>query len=692
MPSLSSQIQFSTTVGRHKQDQGCLWHNPTASSSQRCIHMYIRHFLHVHHQERLVDAMDEQRGLSESIESRSKFGRRQQSVASSIWLWSAAAVTLSIVVLTSSGIDGYFGHVWDQRRHAVSAFRDLVKDSTNSTSTTRPVSPLPADRHRVGVWSPHSRACRGDFTFQTTPVSVKPVHAPPTLMLREASVDFRHNSVRDFRIKHHLGEVPFRRVTLQVSAIRGLQAVQPVSAMEREDFDRAIPSAFLTTHAGKRQAEGWRSEVDYIQGDPNCVNKCFFADFEKQICAGQEWQVIVTIVGPSEIATDSQLENALNRLESASASASLDVNLPVRMSSEGDVVTAKLTVGLGCISGLLSLPGSTSLQDLLPRMPPLETVCANSVGSVVAVGGAMFGYKRNSPEGRKEAANFAARSLLGSARFDTVAISVIANYSVSEIYARCGHDDSDCVSAYHQSNDDFMTELAGDVEKELRVLAVPPNLWSRIVLFPMCRLGTDFDGFEANGHGCRWSAFSGQWVTNEHSYTLLSPYHKWFASFDLDEFVVNEAAYLASTDKPDRRVAPQSASALFDRREPESVTRGVLRLPWMEFKMLRDQTTNLSKAVLKTGGLEMISTAGRDGPLDRSSCLQSPEKGGGGGKGVLSCSNGGIGIYVHDTMSLTKADDMRSRQCNGRLRFDTKLALYHAHGPRFGDCTYPRGY
>jgi hypothetical protein len=324
-------------------------------------------------------------------------------------------------------------------------------------------------------------------------------------------------------------------------------------------------------------------------------------------------------------------------------------------------------------------------------MPSREASCAKSIGSVVVSGGAMFGYKRNSVIGRKEAAHFAARSLMGSVRFDTVAVSVIANFSVSEIQAKCGDDDPECVTAYHESNDGFMSQLAEEVEEELRVIGVPQKYWARIILVPVCRLGTDFDGFEANGHGCRWSAHYGQWVVNELSYTLFSPYHKWYASFDLDEFLVHEAAYLASRSTPHRRVAPISAADLFDEREHKSATPGVLRMPWLEFKILRDQATLVTKAVLESGGLEMVSTAnGTAEALDRSSCLQSPEKGGGGAKPVLSCSNGGIGIHVHDSLSLTKADDMRSRVCNARLKFDTKLALYHGHGPRFGDCTFPR--
>jgi hypothetical protein len=182
----------------------------------------------------------------------------------------------SFLVIANYATEESVARIWLQRKRAMSAFRDLISDSSER-DVPKSVAVTPDDKQRVRVWSPHSYACRGNFVFRKSEGVGAEAPAPPSLMLREAAVDFRHNSLRDFTIKHHLGEVPFRRLTLQVSAARGMEAVQPVSAMEREEVDKAFPSAFITTNNGNEQAEGWRSEVDYIQGDPPCVNKCFYA-------------------------------------------------------------------------------------------------------------------------------------------------------------------------------------------------------------------------------------------------------------------------------------------------------------------------------------------------------------------------------------------------------------------------------
>lgn len=389
--------------------------------------------------------------------------------------------------------------------------------------------------------------------------------------------------------------------------------------------------------------------------------------------------------------TDREYETALNELLSSGAeAASLEVSLPVSFSDDENPFIAKFSVGLSCVAGLVSTHGKPSLAELLPQMPPLGMSCEESSGGVVAVGGALFGYKRDNENGRKEAAHFAARALLGSVRFDTVAISVIGMYSISEIYSKCGDDNAVCAAGYHDANDAFLSSLSAVIEDELRVLGVPQNLWSRVLLFPICRLGTDFRGYEAGGLGCRWSAFHGQWVTNEHSYTLLSPYHKWFASFDLDEFIVDDAAYMRSAPIAARRhVEPRAADSVFSRRALASGVRGAIRVPWLEFKAARGQERNITRAALRSGGLVLESSAGGPGAaLNRTGCVAAS---GVGGKTVVSCEDGAIGMHVHDGLRVVRADDLGTRRCFKRVPFDAELVVYHGHGPRFGDCSLPRG-
>lgn len=235
------------------------------------------------------------------------------------------------------------------------------------------------------------------------------------------------------------------------------------------------------------------------------------------------------------------------------------------------------------------------------------------------------------------------------------------------------------------------------------MLGVPKSYWERIALFPACRLGTDFGGFEPTGEGCKHSRYNGQGMVNDLSYTLFSPYHKWYASFDLDEFAVNEGAYTSSRSSSNQAVAPLSAQILFDQRlEKKGDGASAIQLGWFEFAIGRSgwpgstdailNTRNHTTELMRTGGLD-FAPLNYSVSLNRSACWQRrqmhnfPP-----GKSAVTCRNNGFGTSIHNSLALKNLSSLISRQCTPPSAFEQGIALYHgstvAHGIRFGNCAW----
>lgn len=546
----------------------------------------------------------------------------------------------------------------------------------------------------IRVWRPHSKACRGRFSFNTGADLAKD---ELMLMIREAAFDFRHSSLSEHRLTHPLETgVPFRRIAILVTVSRGVARLLPATATNTGQ--ETFPSVLLKQYTDT-QISGWRVKIDYILRDPLCRNRCPYDELKKKKCYAAEWQVIVSLNGPEHIKTEEGFQEALEGLlRESPVSARLELKLPVFLASENEeIVETELSVGLSCISS------DISLQNILTTMPK-RTECRDARGSVVVAGGALWGYKSDNRAGRREVANFVARSLMGSIRFDTVAVPVIAKHSVSEIQAVCQHDKK-CQSEIDEKNDSFMRGLVFDVEDELKMLKIPRTLWKRILLFPVCRLGTDFEGYERD-QGCKYSRYQGQGMVNDLSYILFSPYHKWYASFDLDEFAVQERAFVSARNFKHGKANQQSAQVLFDERSlaNNGGASNVLQLGWLEFDVPRAGLNDFSSAIIgqrnatrelmQTGGLDFIPLKqNRSHLFNRSDCWQrrrTPTMAP--GKAVVSCMRNGFGSSVHHAMALTNAANLNSRKCIHPVIFDNDIALYHgstvAHGIRFGNCAW----
>lgn len=401
----------------------------------------------------------------------------------------------------------------DIHRSASRSARTLLKAPERMTNTDSQRLRSKEDRLLVSgstirVWNPHSKSCRGQFNFHP-----KNRHGLK-VMVREAAVDLRHNSLRELHLKLPPPDnTPFRRICILVTASQGVGHVEPapLSSLGDKKPEGVFPEIFLKADGdtlSNQFAAGWSVDLDYILKDPICRNRCPKDKMKLKDCRPGEWQIIATLRPPAHIRSDRALQRGLDWLmHQKSATARLELKLPVFLAYENDkVLDLTFTVGLSCISGLES---QRSLENVLPRMPRRSANCREATGSVNVAGGALWGYKRTNPAGRREIANFAARSLLGPVRYDTVAVPVIGKYSISEIMSRCRNDEL-CYFKYHEENEHFMRELALEVEDELKLLKFPTDLWQRIALFPVCRLGTDFDDSEKDSQGCTFSRYHGQ--------------------------------------------------------------------------------------------------------------------------------------------------------------------------------------
>lgn len=192
-------------------------------------------------------------------------------------------------------------------------------------------------------------------------------------------------------------------------------------------------------------------------------------------------------------------------------------------------------------------------------------------------------------------------------------------------------------------------------------------------------------------------------MTNDLSYILFSPFHKWYSSFDLDEVAVTEKDFSKSSSGI---IEPQSAQILYDRlnnMKGENIS-SVLQLGWLEYDVERVGNVkstlfaagnrNRTRELLRTGGLDLQPL--QDNAIhnfDRSTCWQhtkvpriSP------GKSAVTCLYQGFGTTVHDSVVLTNATDLNSRICTTPYQFDKDVALYHGstvdHGIRYGNCAW----
>lgn len=581
---------------------------------------------------------------------------------------------------------------------AESALHNHSGSRKNTTLPSTESSNLQSQRappEQIQVWKPHTRRCHGVFTVSNS------TNGPLPLMLREAAVDYRHTSLRESKFsRQSMPPAVRRRVVVHISAApdgqipSGMKPVEPrprwMKAQDDKDAtqpSKVVPKASLADAKG-RPVTGWTVDIDYVLTDPSCARICFFIDKNRTICAGQEWQVLATIEAPPEVSDEKKLDEYLKILEFKDVK--LNLSLPVHLPN-GKMLIFEPSLHFGCISGLT--PTTALWPNVLSHVPERSPTCEASRRSVAVSGSPLFGGKREASWLQREAAHFAARSLLGPVRFDTVVIGIQTNHSISEIQEVCKNNAA-CLQRMHDDNDLLINDIRMELEDELDSIGVAASMRSRIILVPFCRLGSDYRGYE-KGSPCRWSAYYGQIVYTQYLYTVFSPYHRWHASFDLDEFLVNQVQFDWAEEhqfSPYRRrpnhPAP-NAAATFDRRlrtTETSQTLSTLRFRWLDFSSKRTRDwRGITGDVIEQGGLRL----GYDEPKpNRTACLGVDRIA---GKVALHCQEG-FGISNHDTVIILEDQPLTKRQCMARKlgTFDEEILTYHARypAPRQGRCYF----
>lgn len=146
-------------------------------------------------------------------------------------------------------------------------------------------------------------------------------------------------------------------------------------------------------------------------------------------------------------------------------------------------------------------------------------------GSILFSGSSLYGPKKRDSKHFREVANFAARALMGPLSYDMVAMSAVVMHSGADIDLMCHGQPPSCREKLQNENAEHMTDIANVVEEELVKIGFPRNLFSRLILLPSCRLGSDATRSE-KGDPCFKSKRYGQYYATFFSYAILAPFFK----------------------------------------------------------------------------------------------------------------------------------------------------------------------
>lgn len=219
--------------------------------------------------------------------------------------------------------------------------------------------------------------------------------------------------------------------------------------------------------------------------------------------------------------------------DAAAQDAAIDANITViRYDEVGMMMPVRMS--LRCVMGWGPLRG----------VEERRATCGNGArdasGAAVFSSGMLFGVKKLQPKYYREVGNFAARALMGPLKFDAVVMPIVTQYSVADTELKCGNDEV-CRRMMDEENEALLKKVAGEVEDELELIGVPSRLFSRVLIVPSCRLGTDANATE-KGDPCKWSEWYGQYQATFFTYTMLAPFFKVSHNF------LNEAFFRNASD------------------------------------------------------------------------------------------------------------------------------------------------
>jgi len=533
------------------------------------------------------------------------------------------------------------------------------------------------DEDRVSLYVPYDpNICKGTL-------SIMAPNQPSTdgiaLVVREAALDTRFVSIRDARKLYPNQE--FLRLQLLLSLIPDAKKDNRTYILQVE---RSLQQHATIQYSDGRSADKIDVKFDYLIEDGRCQRTCI----RYKTCRVREWQAIVTVLS-TDMGEKENLEDYMQDL--IDEGAFLRLNLPVVIQESGLIETVIVDIGLSCTAGL----SKTNRLPYVDRTIPGEQGdCNNARGALTIGGGALFGEMRYNESAWRSIAHYGARHLLGHTWYDTVAVALLAEFTVSEIIQICSFSEkvSDCVNHYHSKNMDYFNKVRRVVEEELYELNVPRKKWTRLILFQFCGLGSDFEGTE-KGMPCAASFHNGQKILGLIGYTHFSRGHSWASNFDLDELLVDETAPSISSGNYPHEY--ESAHDRFTslRRETNKTS---YYTEWMDFSVDSSDTRKFTTDIMNGQRVGFKSRDALDKNLNFTECY------GGGGKVISHCSVT-AGLLVHYALIAEKETNLSRIHC-GPVRTprrrklfrtspnETELYTWHPRKiPRQGLCAYSSG-
>ena len=242
-----------------------------------------------------------------------------------------------------------------------------------------------------------------------------------------------------------------------------------------------------------------------------------------------ECQIALSLA-PTESMSQPQFDSLVQVISSDGAKLNLEL---LFKRFDGAKIVFKPSFDLSCATAWEQPKVFPPLDRL--RQPACHEHVNKATGAFVLSGSALYGKKKTTPDHYSEVAHFAARALSGPVSFDTVAMGVVVNNSVSDRQL-CSNET--CVADMNMKNEKLLQNVRDVVEAELDAVGFDQSLRSNLLLVPMCRLGSDSSNTEF-ADPCKLSHRYGQYHATFFSYAMLAPYFKvsqLFSSFIISCF------------------------------------------------------------------------------------------------------------------------------------------------------------
>lgn len=494
---------------------------------------------------------------------------------------------------------------------------------------------------RVFIWQPGGE-CTGHFVSEPAKHGQNGV---PYAIVREAIIDRRLTANNHFLETHPQFKklrIPFVRVVIFMTmhmSVRGEMSNANATVVHAEDIPNTINSTRQPTTANVL------ARVDYFQQVDGHLNRGSLKAYRPGMINQKgisltEWQVSISLF-PSQdddmteksarITTTQQFMSHLIEL-SRDGTWALHVDLQLRRFDD-HVMWFRPRMKLACATGWF-------FPEVMPQQL-YRPACPSATGAVLFSGSALHGKKNSDASNYHEVGHFAARALHGPVEFDTVAVSVIPPFAVSHDRFQRHRDD------IHYNNQSstlaHLERIRAAVEYELTELGVGFNGRSKIILAPVCRLGSY--GEEGNyGRPCSKSFWNGQYTTLLVLYSMLSPSFQWAASLDLDEVLLGRptktgVSHYSTTGRADRLF---NGIAMYSRNR--YFTSG-----WINFRSSAAMARNLSMIIMKKR-LPQLTSLKKGDPSSHLCFIRRTT-----GKPAVRCDVG-VGFTIHQVIVRNLSD------------------------------------